>query len=211
MTTSPSQSTTALPFPVPAEVVLPPYSGDDAECVKCSNGEAFTRYRPAIGRHMADRNGVTAPRGPLPERLQRDCQRCDFSWDEALDPAPGVRAATAGDVAHALEHTCRGYAVDLHPDLADHMAGVLLEMLHVHVRPDHPGWKHGPAQLLVPPAAPVPVDAAQVATVPIVVPSGAERPQPPTEQRPVVVAAASPVPLHAMPAAATTYAPGAEA
>lgn len=211
MTTSPSTTTGVQPQPLPDPVeVLPPYSGPDTECVKCSNGEAFTRYRPAIGRHLADRNGVTALRNRLPERLERQCQRCDFEWDEALEPAPGVRRATVADVAHALLHSHTGWALDLSSGCAEHMAAVLLEMLHVHVRPEHPGWKPVPARLLVPPAAaPDPADTAQVAAVPIVVQAEQDRPQPRAEQRP---AAVSPVLLQEkpVPAGPTAYAPGSE-
>ncbi|MFD9422227.1 MULTISPECIES: hypothetical protein [unclassified Streptomyces] len=72
---------TQAPAPDQA-AALPPFSGDDVECVKCSYTEAFTRYRPASWC-LEEHNG--RPRtGPLPERLERACARCDFTWDEAL-------------------------------------------------------------------------------------------------------------------------------
>ncbi|MFD5788635.1 hypothetical protein ACFWH1_18680 [Streptomyces sp. NPDC127037] len=37
---------------------------------------------------MWDYNGRTEMRGPLPERLERQCERCDYQWDEALNPSP---------------------------------------------------------------------------------------------------------------------------
>lgn len=68
---------------------LPPFSGDEATCPKCGHEGAFTRFRSARPRSLWDWNDTSIMRGPLPERLQRECQRCDFLWDEAL--------ATAGD------------------------------------------------------------------------------------------------------------------
>lgn len=62
---------------------LPPFSGDEPPCPKCSNEGAITYYRPA----------GTPPNYPdsqvpehLPERLDRACSRCGFEWAEALNP-----------------------------------------------------------------------------------------------------------------------------
>lgn len=66
---------------------LPPYSGDDSVCIKCSNHGARTTYQPAIERVLTEYNGRNERRGPLPERLERCCRRCDFQWDEALNPS----------------------------------------------------------------------------------------------------------------------------
>ena len=60
---------------------LPPFSGDDTVCPKCSNQGAFTEYR-AAGEPST---GSFVEMG-LPERLERRCGRCDFVWDEALNP-----------------------------------------------------------------------------------------------------------------------------
>jgi len=75
---------TAPPHSSPS--ALPPFSGDGSLCPKCLYPDARTYYRPAAGHVLVLRefNGVTKPCGPLPERLQRECSRCDFSWDEAL-------------------------------------------------------------------------------------------------------------------------------
>jgi hypothetical protein len=56
---------------------LPPFSGDDTQCPKCSNNGAFTKYQEAemLGPSYLQR-----------ERLQRCCARCDYTWDEALNP-----------------------------------------------------------------------------------------------------------------------------
>lgn len=56
---------------------LPPYSGEDAQCVKCSNTGAFTEWRPA------ESLGTTVLKA---EHLRRQCTRCDYRWDEALNP-----------------------------------------------------------------------------------------------------------------------------
>jgi hypothetical protein len=80
---------------------LPPYSGDETDCPKCGYIQADTRYRAPRPKSLWEWNDQTIPRGPLPERLQRTCSRCDFTWDEALapDPAdgPSVREAAADD------------------------------------------------------------------------------------------------------------------
>ncbi|MEU0671333.1 hypothetical protein ABZ330_00275 [Streptomyces sp. NPDC006172] len=60
---------------------LPPFSGDDAKCPKCSNEGAFTEHKKA-GVPRSDGYGGMR----LPERLERRCGRCDFTWDEALNP-----------------------------------------------------------------------------------------------------------------------------
>ncbi|MEU6929009.1 hypothetical protein AB0A05_07575 [Streptomyces sp. NPDC046374] len=150
-------------------VVLPPFSGDEAACVKCSNLGAFTVYRLAVLRLVTEEfNGQLERRGPLPERLERRCQRCDFQWDEALNPAPGVRTATVDEIAYALETATKPYAVDLHPELASYMAKRLTESLHLTVRTDHPMWLPRPGRpLLVPPAGPVEPDPKATAQVPI--------------------------------------------
>lgn len=60
---------------------LPPYSGDDTQCPKCSNIGAYTEHK------KAGEPGSGSPIGiGLPERLERRCSRCDYEWDEALNP-----------------------------------------------------------------------------------------------------------------------------
>ncbi|MEU4256295.1 hypothetical protein AB0B42_00555 [Streptomyces fradiae] len=56
---------------------LPPYSGDDAECPKCSNLGAYTAWQPAekLGGHQLTE-----------EHLRRECKRCNYRWKEALNP-----------------------------------------------------------------------------------------------------------------------------
>lgn len=56
---------------------LPPYSGDDTQCTKCSNIGAYTEWKAAEGL------GRTVLK---PDRLRRRCARCDYEWDEALNP-----------------------------------------------------------------------------------------------------------------------------
>lgn len=77
----------------PTPKSLPPYSGHETLCAKCSHLEALTRFRPEIGHPQTEEyNGQLKRRGPLPERLERQCMRCDYQWDEALNPAPGGEA-----------------------------------------------------------------------------------------------------------------------
>ncbi|WP_030236928.1 hypothetical protein [Streptomyces sp. NRRL S-350] len=74
-----------------AAVPLPPFSGDEPPCPKCRWAGALTYYRPPLPRQRSEFNGRTDQRGPLPERLERCCSRCDYRWDEALaDPADQV-------------------------------------------------------------------------------------------------------------------------
>lgn len=81
--------------------LLPPYSGDNTTCVKCGFDQAHTEYQPtAPAVLLIDRYG-NHQRGPLPERLQRRCNRCDYTWDEALNPpahdGPSIAEAKADD------------------------------------------------------------------------------------------------------------------
>ena len=56
---------------------LAPFSGDDAVCVKCSNTGAYTEWKEAE---------MLGPSYRQRERLRRRCARCDYEWDEALNP-----------------------------------------------------------------------------------------------------------------------------
>ncbi|WNI31477.1 hypothetical protein [Streptomyces sp. ITFR-6] len=147
---------------------LPPFSGESTVCVKCSDSEAFTRFRPACPRGLWEYNGRTDMRGPLPERLERQCQRCDFQWDEALNPTPGARPATNQEIAYALQQSHAGWALDLSAECAAYMAHQLTEMLHLLVRLDHPMWLPRPGRpLLVPPQGPVEPNPQHTSAVPI--------------------------------------------
>lgn len=61
---------------------LPPYTGDEPTCPKCSHTEAYTEYKPA----NEPRSRSAGWGAGMPERLERRCARCDFIWDEALNP-----------------------------------------------------------------------------------------------------------------------------
>ncbi|MCX4540474.1 hypothetical protein [Streptomyces sp. NBC_01565] len=62
---------------------VPPYSGDEPTCIKCGNAGARTEYL-AYGETVPGLTGnVTISFAPN-ERLQRECQRCGFQWDEAI-------------------------------------------------------------------------------------------------------------------------------
>lgn len=120
--------------------VLPPYSGEETACPKCSHSEARTVYRMALsGRQLRDWNDGAVQRGPLPERLERECMNCGFTWDESLCP-PGC-GMTVEALAHAIDNSTP-YPVDLQPEVATYMARYLLECLRVAARPDHPLWQY---------------------------------------------------------------------
>jgi hypothetical protein len=160
-------------------VDLPPYSGEETACAMCSNLEAFTIYRPAASHLIEEYNGRLERRGPLPKRLERRCQRCDYQWDEALNPAPGIRPATVKEIAYALQQSHAGWALDLSPECAAYMAHRLTEMLHLLVRLDHPMWLPRPGRplLVSRPADAIPEDSTGLTSgVPIVF---HEQPQPP--------------------------------
>lgn len=93
---------------------LPPYSGDEPTCMKCGNVGASTEYLP-LGDcvHSPGDRGVTLGWTPN-ERLHRECQRCQYQWDEATvepehrggnaeeEPAEGCTSTTRnGYLLHA--------------------------------------------------------------------------------------------------------------
>ncbi|MFH8792230.1 hypothetical protein [Streptomyces sp. NPDC017941] len=63
---------------------LPPYSGNNPTCIKCAHTGAATRHR-AAGEHGSDDLATYGP-SDKGERLERECDRCDYVWDEALNP-----------------------------------------------------------------------------------------------------------------------------
>lgn len=65
------------------EVGLPPFSGDQSVCPKCSYGEARVQYRTHGER---PEQGIHSMSDVWPERLERECKRCDYTWDEDLNP-----------------------------------------------------------------------------------------------------------------------------
>jgi rubredoxin len=67
---------------------LPPFSGDDTTCPKCSNTSAYTEHKEAGEPGANDVIGFAPER---PERLERRCSRCDYVWDEALNPPKGSK------------------------------------------------------------------------------------------------------------------------
>lgn len=133
-------TTITVDVPPAGEVppALPPYSGPNTLCPKCANPEAFTRYRPAMRRCMDEYNGSTNYRGPLPERLERQCMRCDYQWDEALvtDLPPMM---TVDQLVRALDDSTP-YPIELRADVAQFVAERLLERLHISPRLDHQVW-----------------------------------------------------------------------
>ncbi|MFF3096756.1 hypothetical protein [Streptomyces cyaneofuscatus] len=192
MTDTITAATAATPVPEP----LPPYSGEDALCAMCSHDLAYTYFRAERARVQREFNGRMEWHHAFPARLERQCKRCDYQWDEALNPPPGpepARPATVAEVSEALQNAHQGWALDLSPGCADHMAGILLDLLLIDVRTDHPAWTK-PARsrpLLAPPAAPADPDPALTSPVPMAIMDQQDQPQPPT--RPTFGA---PIPLH---------------
>lgn len=135
--------------------VLPPYSGADAVCPKCLFGDAGTEYKPPIVRVWVEEfNGKTARRGPLPERLERRCNRCDFRWDEAL--VADTDGMTVDALTHALDNALP-YPVELDRQVLEATAVALLTMLRIVARPDHPLWQYSQGTPRVP-VAPTPCE-----------------------------------------------------
>ncbi|MFD0209172.1 hypothetical protein ACFVH9_08540 [Streptomyces hirsutus] len=136
--------------------MLPPYSAEDAICPKCLYGEAFTWYRAAITQaHLQDWNDTQVRRGPLPQRLERECSRCTYRWDESL--AVEHAGMTVSALAYALDNATP-YPVELHRQVLEHMAQQLLAMLRITARPDHSLWQHSDGA--TPPATPPDTDTA---------------------------------------------------
>ncbi|WP_327415453.1 hypothetical protein [Streptomyces sp. NBC_01233] len=131
------------PPPAPDDDRLPPYSGEYTVCAKCSHDTAITRHRVA-GEHGTN-DPHTWGRSRKGERLERQCWRCDYTWDEALAPptGPAPHDVTVDDLARLLEGAHEGWALDLSPECAEHMARALLAALSVRYRHDyHPEDGH---------------------------------------------------------------------
>lgn len=120
--------------------MLPPYSAEDAVCPMCQNREAFTWFRPALppNAFQTDWNGGPR-RGGRPKRLERECARCTYQWDEALvADQPGM---TVDALAYALDNVLP-YPHELDRAVLERMAFKLLKVLHVTARPNHPLWQY---------------------------------------------------------------------
>lgn len=64
---------------------LPPFTGDDSTCIKCGNVGARTEY---LSNGTCVHDGRAILGYARNERLCRQCERCDYRWDEALaEPA----------------------------------------------------------------------------------------------------------------------------
>lgn len=152
-----NSATPAEPATAHEEGMLPPYSDTETTCPKCAHGLAHTAYRSAAGSRpilLVEWNGATVHRGPLPERLERECQRCGFQWDEALcPPACGM---TVEALAYAVDNATP-YPVDLDAEVCTYIARYLLGCLYVEARPDHPLWQYS-AGRPSPPVHPQPAE-----------------------------------------------------
>ena len=65
----------------------PPFSGDEAVCVKCGSDVIDTEYQPE-GTRLRGQHVVL---GPGPEWLKRECSRCGYSWPETTVSEPRAR------------------------------------------------------------------------------------------------------------------------
>lgn len=72
---------------------LAPFSGDDAVCQKCSHVGAATQFR-AHGEAPEREEDTQSLGDTWPERLERQCGRCRYQWDEALNPPAGQEEQT---------------------------------------------------------------------------------------------------------------------
>lgn len=64
---------------------LPPFSGDDTTCTKCGHVGAATEYR-AHGECIHSTGPEISVGFDPNERLHRECRRCGYQWDEAINP-----------------------------------------------------------------------------------------------------------------------------
>lgn len=112
-------------------------AGAEAFCVKCGHNTVFTFFGPQLtASRRKEWNGLLERRGPLPKRLERQRQCCEFRWDEALagDLLPGM---TVEALAYAIDNATP-YPVDLHREVCTYMAE---QPLRVSARPDHLLWQ----------------------------------------------------------------------
>ncbi|MEW2068431.1 hypothetical protein [Streptomyces sp. NPDC007346] len=129
--------------PPTPDAALPPFSGDNPLCGKCSHVDAYTDYR-AAGEYSSNERPRSAP-SPKGERLERTCGRCGFIWDEALVP-PGElidsplpdTAVTVAELAEALQESHAGWPLGLSPACAEAAAEQLLDRLRVYHRTGTP-------------------------------------------------------------------------
>lgn len=84
-----AQGTSPTTTPAAEGEQLPPFSGGDPLCRKCSHVDAYTDYR-AAGEPSSNEPPRLRP-SPKGERLERRCGRCGFIWDEALVPPTAVQ------------------------------------------------------------------------------------------------------------------------
>lgn len=65
-------------------VSMPPYSGDDAVCIKCGGSKVETAWRAQDEARPGSWAQVVRHVPGQPERLERACGRCGYVWEEAL-------------------------------------------------------------------------------------------------------------------------------
>ncbi|MGV2914601.1 hypothetical protein [Streptomyces alfalfae] len=122
------------------ELQLPPYSGHLAVCAKCGHGDVSTEYQPPLPPRTIRRTDTGIQHGPLPERQQRSCDWCSYTWDEAVGVEPTLPTPlTETELAYALDNSTP-YPVELHPHVAAAMATSLAKMLTAYPRPGHAVW-----------------------------------------------------------------------
>ena len=79
------------PMPPPKPIELPPYSGEDACCVKCRGDEVSYEYRPKQYGELHD-GDYSCTYIAVTEHIRRTCDVCGYSWRELC--ADADQAAT---------------------------------------------------------------------------------------------------------------------
>lgn len=75
---------------------LPPFSGDTPTCSKCGHAGARTSFLKYGSCEHDGRETLVIGFQPN-ERLHRECQRCDYAWDEAtVEQAPPAQHEDGG-------------------------------------------------------------------------------------------------------------------
>ncbi|WP_061443831.1 hypothetical protein [Streptomyces sp. CCM_MD2014] len=144
---------------------FPPFTGDTAECPKCSYDLVRTTYCHALTAMARDTLNELWVWGPLPERHRRECERCEYQWFEATGQDPTLPVPlTERQLAYALDNSTP-YPEELHPQVAAAMAASLVKMFTAYARPGHVVWDPEVEEARPEDVRPTPADDAPPAEV----------------------------------------------